>query len=262
MRRTKTKKKTAKRRPAPKPKKKSTKRGAAKKKSAKRATRKRKPAPRKKSAKRAAPKRTPATKKAAKRAATKRKPAPKRAARPKLAVVRPRRPRTPPPPAFQQTAGASPKQVYLFELVRARAAVLAAIQGLTAASADRPMAEGKWSVRLTIIHLIARDRARLAEMDAALMGRRASWIGSQEDDWARRNAEEMAPLSSMSWDEAVRLLQTTRQKVTEAIESIPEDPPDVWAPGHPLMEMLAGLPPHDRHHADIMKRWREAVPTP
>lgn len=177
-------------------------------------------------------------------------------------MVRSRRPPPPPPPAFPQTAGASPKQVYLFDLVRAHAAVLAAIQGLSAHAADQPMAEGKWSVRLTVIHLIARDRARLHEIDAAVLGRRASWIGSNEEDWARVNAGEMAPLSSLSWDEALRLLQSTRQKVTEAVESIPEDPPQVWAPEHTLMEMLAGLPPHDRHHAEIIKRWRGTVPSP
>lgn len=222
-------------------------------------------AKKKSTAKRRVAKKRPVAKK---RSAAKRRPvARKRAAakqpsaRPKLRVVKLRRPKTPPPPAFPQTSGATPKQVYLFDLVRARAAVLAAIQGLSAYAADKPMAEGKWSVRLTVIHLIARDRARLHEIDAAVVGKRASWIGSQEQDWARMNAAEMAPLSSISWDEALRLLQSTRQKVTEAVESIPEDPPHVWAAEHPLMEMLAGLPRHDRHHADIIKRWREAVPS-
>jgi hypothetical protein len=234
----------------------------AKKRTAKRTARKR-PAPRR--ARRATARRA-TSRRAKARTAKARRPAARRSgarvpAKPKLAVVRARRPKAPPPPAFPQTAGASPKQVYLFELVRARAAVLAAIQGLTAHAADQPMGEGKWSVRLTVIHLIARDRARLHEIDAAVVGRRASWIGSQEQDWARLNAQEMAPLSSLSWDEALRLLQTTRQKVTEAVESIPEDLPQVWAPEHTLMEMLAGLPPHDRHHAEIIKRWRETAST-
>ena len=204
---------------------------------------------------------TPAKRAAAKKkgASAKRKPVAKRV-RPRLRVVRTRRARpAPSPPAFQQSEDASSRQLLLFQLVRARAAVLAAIQGLSALAADTPMGEGKWSVRQTVLHLIARDRARLAEIDAARAGTRASWIGNATADWDRLNAEEMAPLAALSWEEALRLLQTTRRKLMEMVEAIPEEPAEVWSAEHPLAEMLAGLPPHDRHHADIVKSWREAA---
>src|SRR5262245_56379740 len=76
--------------------------------------------------------------------------------------------RTPPPPAFLQRADASPKQHLLFELLRARTSVRAAVAGLTAGSANEPMAPGKWSARETLLHLVTRDQVRLNEMEAAL----------------------------------------------------------------------------------------------
>jgi hypothetical protein len=42
----------------------------------------------------------------------------------------------------------------------------------------------------------------------------------------------------------------------EAVEGVPEQPAEIWSPEHPFGWMLNGLPPHDRHHAEIIKRWR------
>jgi hypothetical protein len=182
----------------------------------------------------------------------------RRAARPALALVprRRRRAKPAPPPAFPQTSGASGKQLLLFQIVRARASFLAAIHGLPPAAALLPMGGGKWSVRETVLHLIARDRARLREMEHALHGARVSWATATTGDWARINAEEMVPLAALGWDEALRVLQTARQKLMEDVEAVPEQPAEVWAPAHAFGEMLAWLPPHDRHHAEIVKRWR------
>ena len=211
------------------------------------------------------------TRKAAKREAAKptgrKRPAPGRAGAPRadrdrrapLAVVaRPKKraPRPVPPPAFPQAAGASAKHQLLFRMVKARASVLAAIQGMSAAAAERPFGEGKWSTRETILHLVTRDRARLREMEAALRGTRPSWEGTDEARQARANEDDLLPLRHLPWDEAVRLLLTTRQQLMEAVESIPEEPAEVWDDGHPLGWMFQRLPPHDLHHADIIKRRR------
>jgi hypothetical protein len=141
-------------------------------------------------------------------------------------------------------------------MVKARASVLAAIQGMSAATAERPHAEGKWNSRETILHLVTRDRARLREMEAALRGIRPSWKGSDPALQARVNEEDLAPLRVVSWEDALKLLLTTRQDLMEAVESIPEDPAEVWVGEHPLGWMFQRLPAHDLHHADIIKRWR------
>ncbi len=69
---------------------------------------------------------------------------PARRAKPKAAK---QPPRSAPPPAFPQAQGGSARQKLLFELVRARASFLAAVQGLTAAGADREVAPGRWTIR-------------------------------------------------------------------------------------------------------------------
>jgi hypothetical protein len=40
---------------------------------------------------------------------------------------------------------------------------------------------------------------------------------------------------------------------------VPEQPAEVWSPAHPFGWMLQGLPPHDQHHAEIIKQWRAEV---
>jgi len=141
-------------------------------------------------------------------------------------------------------------------MVKARASVLAAIQGLGAAAADRPLGEGKWSCRETILHLVVRDRARLGEMEAALRGVRPSWQGRDAAGEARANEEDLVPLRALAWDDALKLLLTTRQELMEAVESIPEEPVEVWSESHPLGWMFHALPGHDLHHAEAIKRWR------
>lgn len=146
----------------------------------------------------------------------------------------------------------------MFRMVRARASVLAAVQGMSAAAAERPLGEGKWSTRETILHLVTRDRARLREMEAALRGVRPSWDGLDPAKQAVVNEQDLVPLRPLSWDDALRHLLTTRQQLMEAVESIPETPEEVWSESHPLGWMFHRLPDHDLHHADVIKRWRSA----
>jgi len=186
-----------------------------------------------------------------------RTPARTRQGRARLSAVPRRRPaRRKVPPAFPQATGASARNELLFRMVRARASVLAAIQGMSAATAEQPFAEGKWSCRETILHLVTRDRARLREMEAALRGLWPSWDGSDSARQDLINDQDLVPLRRLSWEDAVRLLLTTRQQLMEAVESIPEEPSEVWSESHPLGWMFQRLPAHDLHHADIIKSWR------
>jgi hypothetical protein len=165
------------------------------------------------------------------------------------------RPGAAPPPAFPQRAGASPKQLLLFELMRARAVFLAAIQGLMSGTSE-PIAAAKWSPREIVLHLVTRDQARLHELESTLRGTPASLKHAKAEDWAQINETNLAPLRHHDWDEAVRLLHRTRQQLVEALESVPEEPSEPWSADHAFGSMLAGLPPHDRHHAEQIKHWR------
>ena len=181
------------------------------------------------------------------------------AKRPALTVVAGRRrkgPRVAPPPAFPQTAGASDKQRVLFRLVRARAQVLAAVQGLVVGAAAQPLGVGKWTAREVVLHLACRDRARLREFEPALRGVPVSWQDLDEAEMAVVNARELAGVSHLAWDEALRLLLSTRESLMEALDDVPEEPADVWEPGHAFGWMLDVLPKHDEHHARQIKNWR------
>lgn len=165
------------------------------------------------------------------------------------------------PPAFPQSADGSARQRLMFELLRARTQVMAALQGLSAGSGEQRLSPGKWTVREVVLHLVARDRARLREMEAALLGRHGSWIGQGEAANAVMNETDLAPLRHHDWDQALRLLQSTRQQLMEALEAVPDEPAGVWLETHPFGEMLHRLPPHDRHHAEALKHWRAAGDT-
>ena len=160
-------------------------------------------------------------------------------------------------PAFEpQRTGANPKEILLFEMQRARVAVMAAIQGMTAPLADRPTAPGKWSVREIVLHLIVRDRVRLDEFAPVLGGRAPSWTGLDEGAMARVNELHLGPLRPLSWEEAVRLLQATREQLVAALVSVPSHPAELWTEAHPFGAMLHALPRHDRHHAEQIKAAR------
>ncbi|MBI5709503.1 MAG: DinB family protein [Candidatus Eisenbacteria bacterium] len=246
-------KRTAKKVAAPRPKRERAAAKQAANKPAKRATRQPRVPAAKKLARGRAVRGVAAKKVAAKRLA---------ARRPALGPVPRRKPagkpaRTPArKPAFPQRARASGKQLVLFELMRARAALHGAIQGLAAAAAEQPLAAGKWNAREIVLHLVARDQARLREFERTLRGERASWAGRDEAGWVAANARDLEPLRRRGWDEAVRLLHATRGELMDAVEAVPEEPAEVWNAEHPFGWMLHVLPPHDRHHADAIKRWR------
>ena len=229
-----------------------------------------KPAPkpaRRKPARKLAPKRTTKQQAGAKSAP---KPAPKRAARPapkavrKVARKRVPKPvarrtakRAPVPPAFAaQKAGASPRELLLFELVRARAAVKAALQGLASGSTVRPVAPGKWSPLEIVLHLSERDRVRLDEFDRTLAGVPRSWASLTEADMVAVNEAHLGPLRAHTWHEAVRRLDALRDELLERLAAVPDLPADVWLKGHAFADLIWGLPDHDRHHAMQIKNAR------
>jgi uncharacterized damage-inducible protein DinB len=167
-----------------------------------------------------------------------------------------------PKPAFPQRGGASPRQLVLFEAVRSWARVLAATQGLTSASAERPVEPGGWSIRETVLHLHAWDLEWERALEPALRGARPAWMDHGPAESARFNQTSLEPLRHLSWDEALRRLHAGRARLLEAIESLPEEPAAQWTPEHPLGELLAVLPAHDQHHAEVIKRARAEAPPP
>jgi hypothetical protein len=130
-----------------------------------------------------------------------------RRAKPRLAVVTARKRRsTPSPPSMapapSRGADAKSKQVVMFEMMRARAMVHAAVVGLTAAAVDQPLAPGKWSVRETLLHL-ANSRSGALEGDGGCAPRRGSFMAGCErprDGWNQCGDAGPAPSSRLGRD--------------------------------------------------------------
>jgi hypothetical protein len=160
-------------------------------------------------------------------------------------------------PAFApQRATAGARELLRFDMERARAAVRAAIQGMGAATANRPVAPGRWSPREIVLHLAVRDRVRLEEFAAVLAGTPASWMHMDHADMGPMNESHLAPLRKLSWDDAVRLMEANRERLLAALLTVPAEPEAVFGPEHPFGAMMRELPRHDRHHAEQIKQAR------
>jgi hypothetical protein len=186
------------------------------------------------------------------------KPRPPRRAHAQPRVAPAARPAAaPPPPAFAaQRALATAREELLLEIQRARASVKAAIQGLTGATAERPIAPGKWSIKEIVLHLSERDRVRLEEFSRTLGGLPRTWAGSGKAEEDAVNEAHLAPLRAHGWDAAVKRLDSQRELLLLRLSEVPALPDDVWRRGHPFADMMWGLPEHDRHHAEQIKRAR------
>jgi hypothetical protein len=152
--------------------------------------------------------------------------------------------------SFPQSAGASSRQLVLFQLVRARARVLAALQGLTSSPTPRAGAPAASDVRELVSGMIAIDRSTRAEVESHVTG--------GADRSAVPDTGVMTPESS-SWDDLLRRLDTERQALIEAVERIPELPAEVWSSHHPVGERLASLSQSELEQADLIKGLRGAA---
>jgi hypothetical protein len=183
----------------------------------------------------------------------------RRARRPALAIVRrpaPRRKRAPRPsrPFEGALASASAKDLALFDLVRARVEIHAAVQGMAPASADTPIAEGKWSPRQILLHLHYWDREMLPWVERAWQQNRRP-PHTMEQILSENEAAQVA-LSDQDWESTRRLMQQSREELLEALQSLPEEPAERWSSEHALGWLVRLLAHHDRHHAAKIKEAR------
>lgn len=176
--------------------------------------------------------------------------------RTRLRVIARRAPRRhpSPPPAFPQAQSGTLRQKFLFELVRARVAVHAAIQGLQPGSVEQ--LAGKWTVRQHVLHLHASDRTVLKSLERALLGHTPEWTTLPPDQRETFEQDGVDQFLHLDWSEALRHLHAGRDQLMEALESVPEEPASVWEEGHPFAQLLALVIAGDREHAEAIKRWR------
>ena len=158
--------------------------------------------------------------------------------------------------SFPQRTGASPRETMLFEMARARTAVLAAVQGLLPGSAEQPHAAGKWNTRQHVLHLASCDEVARVDLDPAERGELPPGAFHTQEDDDRVNAGTLERLGHLPWDEALRMLHAARRQLLERVEALDPSAP-YWADAaHIVCRILSSVALHDRHHADAIKRWR------
>ena len=162
-----------------------------------------------------------------------------------------------PKPFAGALASASAKDLALFDLVRARVELSAAFQGMTAASAEMPLGEGKWSPRQVVLHVYYWDREMLPWVEKAYQQRVKP--PHTMDDILAENESSQAELSGHDWETAKRMLQHAREALIESLQSLPEEPAEMWTSEHPLGWLMRILAKHDRHHAARLKESRTAA---
>jgi hypothetical protein len=106
-----------------------------------------------------------------------------------------------------------------------------------------------------VLHLAHWDQVYAVDIESALRGAQPPAATYTKADDDRENAAALERLDHLTWDEALRLLHTARQRLLEAVETIAEDA-DAWAETHMVARILRSAALHDRHHADAIKRWR------
>ncbi len=163
-----------------------------------------------------------------------------------------------PRPFAGAVENASAKDLAIFDLVRARVEVQAAIQGLQPASAERPVDAGKWSPREIVLHLHYWDREMLPYVERAW--RHDERPPHTKEQILAENGAFLAELGTHDWDEARRLMQHSREALLEELQSVPEQPAEMWSSEHALGWLIRILSHHDRHHAAVLKDARSRAP--
>ncbi|HYM80291.1 MAG TPA: DinB family protein [Candidatus Limnocylindria bacterium] len=143
-------------------------------------------------------------------------------------------------------------------MVRARVAFHSAIQGLEASASEQATGPGEWTLREHALHLAHWDEEVGRVLESALHGIPPSWADFDAEETHRFNAAGLDGLRHLGWDDARRRLLSARMELMEALESIPDESDQVWGASHPFGAMLKDLAWNDRHHAEIIKRWRVA----
>jgi hypothetical protein len=158
------------------------------------------------------------------------------------------------PRSFPQARDGSDRQKLLFELVRARVAVNAAVQGIEPGSATEKTAAGI-TVREHVLRIAARDRAALRAAEAALLGEAPPWAELNARERDAYHATAARELAALDWNDALRRLHHERDALMDALESVPETG-GVWDAAHPFGALVRELAGDDRRHADLIKSWR------
>jgi len=157
--------------------------------------------------------------------------------------------------------GAMRKADILSDLREARAALRAALDGLSAEDMLRPGAVGVWSVKDTLAHLAAWESELVTALNQAQTGREPSMMAIEDiDEWNEEQYHVSAsrPLEAIQadWEGVFKMLTRMIEDMKES--DLTDGRRYAWMEGEPLAYLIeenASL--HEREHAEDILAWRE-----
>ena len=148
------------------------------------------------------------------------------------------------------------KQHLLNGLLESRDRVNFAIRGLLGTGVESPLVPGAWSVREIVLHLCHWDYSIREAVDSTVRDVPPRWEKHGPEEDARMNAAGLERFRGVPWADAIELLRRGRRSLLVALDRVPAEPAVLWTGEHVFGRMLLDVPPHERHHAEKILRWR------
>jgi hypothetical protein len=153
------------------------------------------------------------------------------------------------------------KAEILTELCEARAAMRAALDGLSEEDMLRPGVVGIWSVKDTLAHLAAWEAELVTALNQAQIGHEPAMMAVEDiDEWNedQYHVNASRPLKAIlgDWESVLKMLIHMVEDYNE--RDLIDGRRYPWMEGEPLtylIEETASL--HEREHAEDIRAWRE-----
>jgi hypothetical protein len=150
-------------------------------------------------------------------------------------------------------------------LARQRAALLAALDGLSEDEMARPGAVGSWSVRDVLAHLLAWEEEAVTRLEllAAERPQDIDWIADEdEQELEAWNARAQQRYASLALAEVMRRLEGVQGRILVALDSLSDERLSTDAGPVPVRNWLPDCTyTHEEEHCSDILAWRRSIET-
>jgi len=150
-------------------------------------------------------------------------------------------------------------------LARERAALLAALDGLSEQEMARPGAVGSWSVRDVLAHLLAWEEEAVTRLEllAAERPQDIDWISDEDEQKLEAwNARAQQRYAGLALAEVMRRLKEVQGRILVALDSLSDERLGTDAGPVPVRNWLPDCTyAHEQEHCADILAWRRSIET-
>ncbi len=143
----------------------------------------------------------------------------------------------------------------LARLGETRADLGVAVEGLAAEARDGERWCGEWTVKDLVCHIAAWEEACAQALESIAAGEDPAFALEHRDD-EPFNARAAAAHYLESWDEALELLDESRQRLTAALVELSSMAPSTYGAGSEARR-VADQAAHEAEHTRAIEQWRK-----